>query len=288
MSGVSAAPSLLPVPHGIYKFYGNLPSGWRHCGNASDGVANLIAILKELAFGWRQGRTQPTAYRLDKAVMLFTGYEATTELSEASAKCVKGICFYFDILRELSYDTESLGHIRVVPGRIEHNGRSSRLVQDMYDMRDPSAELSERFNDTLEGAYTFDSPDSVSMLVKHTLTCLEICCKLTDGFNKPVYVLPSYFEDSVSQSRAPVRCEGTNCSTVVEGFVEPKHNEWITVQGRQLMFVQGHEITCAAFLAEFVPRATSKLIFRRAECIQCCLRTSFQFSPEVRMLIICS
>lgn len=288
LAGVSAAQSMFPVSHDLlrsFRFLGRDPA-------MDSGVDNLRTVIQTLGVqenGPMVGNGAPFD-RLNCVIMLFTGCELSLQSSRISATCVNGICFYLDILREISFDSESLLRIHVVPGRIELKGKICSSVQDIFDQKmDKLKETkSERFKDLTDGAYTFDNPDTVSVPVKPTLTCLELCYKLTNEFNQLVYIAPRLFTELVVDWWVHVKCQHDRSPSVVEDFGEPRYNEWITVQGRRLIFVWGQEVTCLAFLSEYTGAAVGGWIFRRAGCNQCCLRASFQLPSRVPVLIICS
>jgi hypothetical protein len=299
LSGVDTVHGIHPRTMGLHScYYRQLDTRKQtEVSERSNGELGYIAHVLE----FNKQPDAPSEYwmpeavyerRLVDALRVFSGRPCNTAPNQQQVTAISsdGICAYLEILQDLS-----VGRVRIVPGRIYHNGRTYEAV---YDCRDYIMDRSYTKNaiwsweDAIKGEHEVIEHN---MFLKQTKgRSISVVYELHFKNGKYLHLEPAEFLYKVSRARGRIRCHRRNpkgCRPLqklpnLEKAVETYcHNE----DGRTVEILTSRDpiSRCAlAWMAEVheEDHATS-CILERPECISCSIRASFATENDVPAIL---
>ncbi|KAL9115231.1 MAG: hypothetical protein Q9227_001025 [Pyrenula ochraceoflavens] len=251
-----------------------------------------------------------TLHPLEFARRLYEGtaIERTqnADFGDLSARVIRGLCFYYDLLHEYSESPESMLRVHVVPGCIELGQRSYQEIRDMdIDLRGGYHADKVRESITLEGNIPTVPSRQTSMeaIATEMESCILFHYKIHTS-NGITNIPPAALALAAAKSKGLVPCSGVKCGPP-------------TTQIPGLLIVSGEGVVPDRYrdcthVVRFVPRAgpawcialmhamdqtrqevfhtkpwsgiegvsgyvVPQVFLRTTECLGCCMKTMLQY-----------
>jgi hypothetical protein len=235
--------------------------------------------------------------RLVDALRIFSGRPCNTAVNQQQVTAISsdGICAYLEILQDLSIDPERVGRVRIVPGRIYHNGRTYEAV---YDCRDYI--MDKRYNkdaiwsweDAMKGEHEVIEHN---MFLKQTKgRSISIVYELHFQNGKYLHLEPAEFLYKVSRARGRIRCHRRSPKGCHPLNKLPDQEKTVQTYchdgyGRSVEILMSHDPISRCALAWMTEvheedHATTCIV-EGPECISCSIRASFAMEKDVPAIL---
>lgn len=207
--------------------------------------------------------------RLLYAAKLFSGREIQRTGYERSVISVAGICVYLSILVDVTDDLEALGQCRVIPGRLEFEGRSYDYAQDLGDGLPAGEDYRQRRGvesvdyDTLslrKGTY-----GSFSLVAQPAFHCLQVGFLTKHSLSGSCLIGPARLSTFILRASGLVFCTHPFRGHLNRQISEDDKKEDILIDGTTVWTFQG-SLPSRMVRIHSVPSA----IWRHQECRDCC------------------
>jgi hypothetical protein len=284
LAGMTVGEDIHPARAGFELFYTRqlairLDGDRKTFGNKMD-IGPIFYVL-ETTPGVYDHKENIAENRILDASRLFTGRDSRLQdlPFEISALSTSGLCFYLDVLRELSLDRECAGRVHVIPGRIEREEKPFYLVVDR-------SHLNKYLSGPKDGIAEFTD---VSLSVKETVRSLTISCRLSDKKDKAVQIGPAALVHEACSARGLVNCNGRKCGEIVSIKSDAGPFEEYSVSGKQVFVCKGDQwFRCASLFLGMTSESLggAHCILRTDECIQCCFRAAVELDFHQPVFII--
>jgi hypothetical protein len=281
LAGMTVGKGIYPTRAGIEMFYTRqlmIRLDRKSFGDKVDHIGLIFFVLEATPIQY-DNKENIAETRLLDASRLFAGRD--TRLQDVpygtSALTSGGICFYLDVLRELSLDRECAGRVHVVPGRIERDEKPFHLVVD----RD---HLNKYLTGPEDGIANFTK---VSLSVKEKVRSLSISFVISRESGRAVHIAPASFVNDVCGARGLVNCDRRKCREIISIRSDAGPLEEYTLGGVKVFVCKGDEwVRCAIMFLGATSDPGYRCILQTDECIQCCFRAVVElgFGP-CRILI---
>jgi hypothetical protein len=206
LAHMDVAKELYPMRSGFEIAYGrqlNLRRSSNLGRSAIKEIGQIVFCLDfDNSFSWKVEEDMAEV-RLFHALELFTGRTPLRTTWGVSAQCVNGICAFLAILKDPSDESETVGRIHVLPGRIDIESKSYAVLEDQR-LTDPDRT---DFASVLKHGTQVDNNQKLRLRVKEGSNSLQCLLEVpVDGLHSPNLVGPAKLASMLASTRGWVSC----------------------------------------------------------------------------------